>query len=202
MRLPTFRFFGKTASGLDPDPFPSRGLGRFGTGSISRLLKTILDVAYVLLALLTAVMAIILVVSCFVPLDGIDIRASDGPDARQIPLSRPLLLFGVGAVTAYFSSFLLILHGLRKILRSLILGDPFQPQNVRRLRQIGLTLAVVTFGVWLAQLLVARFFAPGIIDPQGLNDLLTPSFSILIVFVLAEIFREGARLRRESELTI
>jgi hypothetical protein len=27
-------------------------------------------------------------------------------------------------------------------------------------------------------------------------------FSILVVFVLAEVFREGARLRREAELTI
>ena len=34
------------------------------------------------------------------------------------------------------------------------------------------------------------------------GDLLTPVFSVLVVFVLAEVFREGARLRRESELTI
>ena len=44
--------------------------------------------------------------------------------------------------------------------------------------------------------------APGVMDPQGLGELLTPVFSVLIVFVLAEVFREGARLRRESELTI
>ena len=44
--------------------------------------------------------------------------------------------------------------------------------------------------------------APGIMDPQGFGELLTPIFSVLIVFVLAEVFREGARLRRESELTI
>ena len=36
----------------------------------------------------------------------------------------------------------------------------------------------------------------------GETDLVTPAFSILVVFVLAEVFREGARLRRESELTI
>ena len=202
MRLPTPRFFGKTATSLGAADFPAKGLSRLGKGSISRLLKTILDVAYVLMALMTGVMVILLIASIFIPLDNINITMSDGPDGRQIPLSRPLLLFGVGAVTAYFSSFLLILRSLRKILRSLVLGDPFQPENVMRLRQIGLILAIVTFGVWLSQLLVARFLAPGIMDPQGLKDLLTPIFSILIVFVLAEIFREGARLRRESELTI
>ena len=30
----------------------------------------------------------------------------------------------------------------------------------------------------------------------------TAWFSVLVVFVLAEVFREGARLRREAELTI
>jgi hypothetical protein len=39
-------------------------------------------------------------------------------------------------------------------------------------------------------------------DPPGLFDLVTPAFSVFVVFVLAEVFREGARLRRESELTI
>lgn len=202
MRLPTLKFFGTTTPSLGASDGPVSGLGRLGKGSISRLLKTILDVAFVLTGLMTALMVILLVVSLFIPLDNINISVSEGPEGRQLPLSRPLLLFGVGAVTAYFSGFLLILQGLRKIMRTLILGDPFQPENVRRLRQIGLTLAIVTFGVWLSQLLVSRFLAPGIMDPQGLKDLLTPIFSLLIVFVLAEIFREGARLRRESELTI
>ena len=73
---------------------------------------------------------------------------------------------------------------------------------MRRLRQIGLILAVVTGGKWLAQSLIAERLAPGIMTPQGFTDLLTPIFSVLVVFVLAEVFREGARLRRESELTI
>ncbi|MGH6966531.1 MAG: DUF2975 domain-containing protein, partial [Phenylobacterium sp.] len=34
------------------------------------------------------------------------------------------------------------------------------------------------------------------------NFNLTSWFSVLVVFVLAEVFREGARLRREAELTI
>ena len=62
--------------------------------------------------------------------------------------------------------------------------------------------ALVTGGVWVAQGFVAARLAPGIMDPQGFGELLTPIFSVLIVFVLAEVFREGARLRRESELTI
>ena len=42
----------------------------------------------------------------------------------------------------------------------------------------------------------------GLVLTPGLFDLVTPAFSVLVVFVLAEVFKEGARLRRESELTI
>jgi hypothetical protein len=59
----------------------------------------------------------------------------------------------------------------------------------------------VTGGVWLGQLLVSRLVR-GVMDPPSLFNLVTPAFSVLVVFVLAEVFREGARLRRESELTI
>ena len=78
-----------------------------------------------------------------------------------MPLTRALLVFGVGALTAYFGGFMLILQGLRKIFRTLTAGDPFHPDNVRRLRQIGLTLALVTGGVWVAQGFVAARLAPG-----------------------------------------
>jgi hypothetical protein len=175
-------------------------LKTLGPGSVSSLLKIALDVAYLLMALITGVLLILLVISIFIPLD--NITYVDEAAGRQMPLTRSLLLFALGALSAYFGGFLMILRSLRKIFRTLTMGDPFQPDNVRRLRQIGLTLTVVTGGVWIAQTLVAARLAPGVMEPQGLSDLLTPIFSILIVFVLAEVFREGARLRRESELTI
>ncbi len=173
-----------------------------GPGSVSSLLKIALDVAYVLLMIITAILLLVLLASIFIPLGNLNITVSNDAGGRQQPLTRPLLLFGVGALTAYFGGFLLILRSLRMIFRTLTQGDPFQPENVRRLRQIGLILAVVTGGVWLVQGLVAARLAPGVMDPQGMGELLTPVFSVLVVFVLAEVFREGARLRRESELTI
>ena len=200
MRLPRLR------STTTPDGAPDsrflasvRGLG---PGSVSSVLKVALDVAYVLLALITGVLLLLLIVAVFIPLDNLNVTVSGDSGGRQLPLTRMLLLFGLGAVTAYFGGFMLILQGLRKIFRTLTAGDPFHPDNVQRLRQIGLTLAVVTGGVWVAQGFVAARLAPGVMEPQGIGELLTPVFSVLIVFVLAEVFREGARLRRESELTI
>ncbi|QYF87068.1 DUF2975 domain-containing protein [Brevundimonas sp. PAMC22021] len=179
-----------------------RNVRTMGPGSLSSFLKVVLDVAWVLLGLITGALLILLVVAVFIPMTNLNITVSSDGDGRQLPLTRPLLVFGVGALTAYFGGFMLILQGLRKIFRTLTAGDPFHPNNVRRLRQIGLTLALVTGGVWVAQGFVAARLAPGIMDPQGFGELLTPIFSVLIVFVLAEVFREGARLRRESELTI
>ena len=177
-------------------------LRSLGPGSVSSLLKIALDVAYLLLMIITAVLLLVFLASVFIPLSNLNLTFTNDLGGRQQPLTRPLLLFGVGALTAYFGGFLLILRNLRMIFRTLTVGDPFRPENVRRLRQIGLILAVVTGGVWLIQGLVAARLAPGVMDSQGVGELLTPVFSVLVVFVLAEVFKEGARLRRESELTI
>ncbi|CAN5120466.1 DUF2975 domain-containing protein [soil metagenome] len=182
--------------------FALRGPRALGRGSVASLLKIALDVAYVLLIVITAVLLLLFIAAIFIPLANFNITVSDDNGGLQQPLTRPLLLFGLGALSAWFGGFLLILRNLRMIFRSLTLGDPFQPENVRRLRQIGLTLATVTAGVWVAQGMVAARLAPGVMDSQGIGELLTPIFSVLVVFVLAEVFREGARLRRESELTI
>ncbi|MEN5145262.1 DUF2975 domain-containing protein [Brevundimonas diminuta] len=198
IRFPNMKSAGKPRASSLRAP----NLRTIGPGSVASILKIALDVAYVLMILLTSLLLALWIASIFIPVDNLNVTVSDGTDGREMPLTRPLLLFGLGALSAYFGGFLIILRYLRKIFRTLTLGDPFQPDNVRRLRQIGLILAVVTGGVWIVQGLVASRLAPGVMEPQGISDLLTPVFSVLVVFVLAEVFREGARLRRESELTI
>jgi hypothetical protein len=60
----------------------------------------------------------------------------------------------------------------------------------------------------LAALEISRYVVWGLgplmplIKRSEPNFNLTSWFSVLVVFVLAEVFREGARLRREAELTI
>lgn len=126
-------------------------------------------------------------------------HAREGLQRRAVP--RAYFLFGVGAFAAYFAGFALILRHLRAMVRSLRRGDPFEPANVSRLKQVGLTLALVTGGSWIGQTLVSQLVR-GAMKAPSLFDLVTPTFSILVVIVLSEVFREGSRLRRESELTI
>jgi len=176
-------------------------LRAMGPGSMSSILNVALGVAYWLTIALTIVMAAAFVITLFLPMGPTGLIFSDESGGTEIPVSRAYILFGFGAFVGYFGGFALILRQLRRIILSLHIGDPFQPANVSRLKQIGLTLATVTGGAWIGQTLVARL-ARGEMDAPGLFDLVTPAFSVLVVFVLAEVFREGARLRRESELTI
>ena len=184
-----------------PRPWRSAALRTLGPGSVSSLLKVGLDVAYVLLWVILAILILAFVAAVFIPLDNLTVTVDDAAGGRELPLERAILLFAVGSFCAYFGAFALIVGRLRAIFRTLTQGDPFHPENISRLRQIGLILAVVTGGVWLWQIWAARL-APGAMEPQGVGELLTPIFSVLVVFVLAEVFREGARLRREAELTI
>ena len=176
-------------------------LRAMGPGSMSSILNVALAVAYWLMIVLTVVMAVVFVVIIFIPMGPMGLTVSDDSGGTRIPVPRVYIMFGIGAFVGYFGGFALILRHLRRIFRTLTAGDPFQPVNVARLKQIGLILAVVTGGAWIGQTLVARL-ARGTMDAPSLFDLVTPAFSVLVVFVLAEVFREGARLRRESELTI
>jgi hypothetical protein len=49
--------------------------------------------------------------------------------------------------------------------------------------------------------MISAVLLPGV-SRAGHGFNLTTWFSVLVVFVLAEVFREGARLRSEAELTI
>lgn len=173
-----------------------------GWGLVARVLKLVIDVIYVALAAVSVIMVVAFVAAMFVPLSNFSVTIDTGTEARQMPLSRGLLLFALGVIGVYFAGFFIILRQLRQIFASLLLGDPFHPANVRRLNRIGVTLALVTTGGWTAQTLAATHLAPGALQSPGISQLLTPGFAILIVLVLAEVFREGSRLRRESELTI
>lgn len=172
-----------------------------GPGSMSSLLGVALGAAFWILALLTLGAILFFIFMVFVPMGPLGLIATSEDGGTSVPVPRAYVLFGVGAITGYLGGFALILRHLRRIVHSLRIGDPFQPANVSRLKQIGLILAIVTGGAWIGQTLVSRLVR-GALEPPSPFDLVTPAFSVLVVFVLAEVFREGARLRRESELTI
>lgn len=175
-----------------------------GPGSVASLIKIALDVAYWLLwvfagvALLGALFVLLMMTGLFGRFDLV-LMLRDG--TNEIPLFSFTVAFGFLAFAAYFVGFVFILHRVRRIFAALAARDPFRPENTRHLRQIAWALGVVT-AVQFVSRAIGAMLAPGVIKTQGVTDLMTPVFSILVIFVLAEVFREGARLRRDAELTI
>lgn len=129
------------------------------------------------------------------------VTAGTGDNAIVIPLSWTYVLLVATAAFAYLAVSALIFRLLIGVVATLRVGDPFHPLNVRRLHQIGAAFATVTLGVWVGQFLIARFVRGARPEPSPF-DLIAPCLAVVIIVVIAEVFREGARLRRESELTI
>jgi len=172
-----------------------------GPGSVSSFLKIILDVVFV--ALWVGVGGVALLTLCALLLSfNPDLLGSLTMNVSGMDVVRkwPVVIGGLFAAALYLIGVLIIVARLRAIFATLMAGDPFHPDNVLRLRVVGAALAgleLVRYAVWMS----SAWLIPGQnkVEP---NFSLTAWFSVLVVFVLAEVFREGARLRREAELTI
>ena len=178
-----------------------------GPGSVSSLLKVGLDIAYfvlwISLAFLVILLFAVIVAIPLIPLGNLDISIDGRSDPETVRrfLRGPAIPVTLAALSAYMAGVVIIVGRLRQIFATLTRGDPFQPLNVQRLRVIGVTLiALECWNLFVPPLL--RRVLPGELGDSERGLSLTGAFSILVVFVLAEVFREGARLRREAELTI
>jgi hypothetical protein len=88
-------------------------------------------------------------------------------------------------------------------METLVRGDPFHPDNVARLRWVGAAMVGLEAAAYGVRALVDQL-GPRSAALRAGEGWFNPTawFAVLVVFVLAEVFREGARLRRDSELTI
>lgn len=125
--------------------------------------------------------------------DGLAAAPAAGPDASTV--KRFYYLGGLISLGFLW----LILNRLRRIFLSVNRGDAFEGANVRRLQAVGLGLA----GMELASLFT-NLFAP-LLDGGHANDFdvdLKMWVAILVVFILAEVFRQGAQMRDDAAMTV
>lgn len=172
-----------------------------GSHALLQVLQVAMRVAFWILVGLSILTLVGDVLLLFVPGDIFRLTFTGSRGSTEVPIPKGYVLAGLAGVAAYLGAFALILDNLGRMISTLRQGDPFHPDNVRRLKRVGLVLAAAAAGAWIGQAILARL-SRGADDAPGLFGLITPVFSVLIVFILAEVFREGARLRRESELTI
>ncbi len=96
-----------------------------------------------------------------------------------------------------FGVLLFVVDRLIELLKTLRFGTPFVAENADRFRRIGYALLIgeaakIGFGI-----LGAIFDS----DYHGGIDLIT-LIAIAAVFVLSEVFHEGARMKEEQDLTV
>ena len=115
----------------------------------------------------------------------------------------PMLLSGL--IHAFALVF--ISKNLLDISSSLTRLDPFEPENGKKLKNIALILAVLECSKYIIQFLtmfILMIF--GQPNEGNIEVKFTINFvawgAVFILFILAEIFKEGARLRKLNELTI
>lgn len=150
----------------------------------------------------------------------------DGPPAGSNSVTGPLylgmpiavMLLASLALTVGAASFVIIVSQLRKVARTLRSGDPFVPINAKRLRTIWITvtvaelirIALVTaISAYVVRAGNLTFANSWIGDFTGLNGGVMEIYVrwsvwlfVLILIALAQVFREGARLRRDQKLTV
>lgn len=174
-----------------------------GPGSVSSFLKIILDVIYVGLWVWVSLLAIFTVAVLLLSFNPelITSKLHIGSSVDELISKGPLFAGALGAWALLSGGWMVIVERLRRVFSTLTAGDPFHPDNVRRLRVVGLMLAALEIGHYIFVAL-AKWLAPDVTTKMDDSFSLSAWFPVLVVFVLAEVFREGARLRREAELTI
>ena len=169
-----------------------------GPRSISSLLKTALDVVY--FGLFGLIIGLVLAALCLLSVPTLATEV-----VTRLNVSAPLGAAAQAAMLVAFGismgGYLVIMHWTRQVFGTLAEGDVFHPDNTRRLRWIGFGLGGLEIFGYVARFLVMRFFDMQLAPVYGLRAV-TTWFSVLVVFVLAEVFKEGARLRRDADLTI
>lgn len=125
-----------------------------------------------------------------------------------------LLIAAVMAIGLSMAVMLFVFFGkLRRIIGTVGEGDPFQPENAKRLSQmgwlmLGTQLAIVPAGLIALQLVR---FADAVqeagaenftvnLDDSGMD--MTAWLLVVILFILARVFRHGAAMRDDLEGTV
>ena len=179
-----------------------------GPGSLTAILKVVLDVVAILLWILLGAASLVMVM---IMVAGVYRTFGIGPELPR-PLLEFLQLSVVLALPMAITAivvFTFVVDRLRRINRTLVEGDPFVPENAAHLRGIALGIIVYQVLSYASHGVIALVFTLSGSPVEGggrvfgefsLN--LGGWFAVIAFFVLAEVFREGARLRDEQKFTI
>lgn len=189
-----------------------------GKGSVASVLGVSLHIAwYLCLVALVGILVAVLVMGIVAPHAFFsDAKSTFTLDTQFLSLEVPVTaikdpqaivfgLLGLGFVMTGFA--LAVIHQLRRVFASLRGGTPFTIDNAKRVRAIGRLIIIGTVAnaavcTWVGRLMLANVVSPGVeLNAKvGLN--LGGVFVGLVILVLGEIFRRGAELQADQDLTV
>jgi len=113
-----------------------------GPGSVSSFLKIILDVFYYILLVALGGLLILSIAGLLLSFNPEFLaKLSVSTGAGEIVAKGPVFAAGLIYADLYLACLLAIIGQLRRVFATLTAGDPFHPENIRRLRLIGFVLA-------------------------------------------------------------
>lgn len=113
--------------------------------------------------------------------------------------SLPVLVTGLLGALVIVPGILYVCVQLRRILSTLASGDPFVPANAGRLTKIAVAILVIQLLRYAIAIIVGAAFDEATLSIRV--DLMAWA-AIAALFILAQVFREGTRLRQEEKMTI
>jgi hypothetical protein len=172
-----------------------------GRNSMAEIMTVLVTVAMWIVGALGVIGIPILTIGLMASLSGGSTEFS-GIKALADGVSPGQLVIGLAGLAVIVPGVIFICLQLRRILLTLIDGDPFVPENAGRLSRIGIAIAAME----LLRLAVVVFVSavPKLVGDEAprLSTQFILWISVAALFVLSQVFREGTRLRDEEKMTI
>ena len=169
-----------------------------GRRSVASVLRWVLGFGNIFVAFAVIATGLMLAASLVIPDFGagfIDALADNEAGWRTLMLNEraTFLASFVATLSTWW-----ILNRLRRMFLAVNQGDAFERANVGRLQGVGLGL----IGVQISAFILAWTVPEGIISNLDYSVDLGAWLGILIVFMLAEVFRQGSAMRDEAQMTV
>lgn len=169
-----------------------------GERSVASALRWVLGLVNVFVTIAVLATGLMLLTSLVLPdfaagfIDGLSENDSD---------TRPLLLNESATYLAAFVATLStwwVFNRLRRMFLAVNRGDAFERANVGRLQGVGIGL----IGVQISAAILVFTMPDGIVSDLNYQFDIGAWLGIVIVFMLAEVFRQGAAMRDDAQMTV
>ncbi|MFQ5563110.1 MAG: DUF2975 domain-containing protein [Parvularculaceae bacterium] len=168
-----------------------------GKGSLASILAVLLHVTRVILWIAFIGLSIAILTIPFLP---ILIKVVAGIDSGSIASELDIDADDTLEIIQHFITFGVLIYSINRlleILKTLRFGSPFVRENAERFTRVGLALLVGEGAKIVLGVISVVVDANVEIEIEMISWL-----AIAAVFVLAAVFREGARMKEEQDLTV